>query len=233
MTTADAERLLQIGVVEDNDDLRTTLVEILAGIGHHCTPFGSAEDMEESTASLDLLLVDLNLPGEDGLSLTARLKRAMPRLRVIMMTTRDGVSDRVRGYDVGADIYLPKPMDLGELLAAVRALARQIGSEAGTADTAAILDVKSLQLFGPGQPVGVTAVEAQILSALARAPGRKLEHRQLIELTGADVDTAGKSNLAVRMTRLRSKLDHAGLPHDTLRSLRSTGYQLCLPLQVT
>lgn len=107
MTTADAERLLQIGVVEDNDDLRTTLVEILAGIGHHCTPFGSAEDMEESTASLDLLLVDLNLPGEDGLSLTARLKRAMPRLRVIMMTTRDGVSDRVRGYDVGADIYLP------------------------------------------------------------------------------------------------------------------------------
>ena len=234
MNTLAAECPLQIGIVEDNDDLRESLAEVLAGSGYHCAAFPSAEDLDESAdaASLDLILVDLNLPGEDGLSLTTRLKHAKPRLRVIMMTTRGEISDRVRGYEVGADIYLPKPLAVSELLAAVRALGRQIGSDPGTAETTAMLDVRSLQLFGPRQPVRLSAQEVSVLSALARAPGRKLEHWQLLELSGADAENAGKSNLAVRMTRLRGKLDLSGLPHDTLRALRGTGYQLCLPLEI-
>lgn len=234
MTALHTEHLLRIGIVEDNEDLRDSLLEILAGNGHHCVGFGSAEDLDESSeaGAMDLMLVDINLPGEDGLSLTARLKHAMPRLRVIMMTTRGQVSDRVHGYDVGADIYMPKPLDVSELLAAVRALGRQMGSETGVAELKARLDVKALQLFGPATPTSLTAAEVAVLSALALAPGRRLEYWQLMELLGGEVDDAGKSKLAVRMTRLRGKLDAAGFPHDTLRSLRATGYQLCVPLEL-
>lgn len=234
MSTVATEHPIRIGLVEDNDDLRESLAEVLLANGYHCNPFSSAEDLKEAgdVTSFDLLLVDLNLPGEDGLSLTARLKRVMPRLRVIMMTTRGEVSDRVRGYETGADIYLPKPLAVSELLAAVRALGRQVAVEARDTGAAAILDRRSQQLFGPHEPVRLNAIEATALAALACAPGQTLEHWQLLELSGAELDESTKANLAVRMTRLRGKLDQAGLPRDTLRALRGTGYQLCLALTI-
>lgn len=229
---------LRIGIVEDNDDLRESLVDVLHQRGHVAVGFSCAEDLSDSPESevFDLLVLDLNLPGEDGLSVASRLKRVQPGLRVIMMTTRIAVSDRVRGYDLGADLYLPKPVAEDELLAAVRALGRQIQAEAlktaEAKDALLHLEVHTLLLRSTRGHVLLNGVEVSLLSALARAPGQRLEHWQLIEKLGYVPDDASRANLAVRMTRLRQKLAQVGLPAATLRSLRASGYQLCVPLEI-
>jgi DNA-binding response OmpR family regulator len=235
--TVDA--LLRIGIVEDNDDLRDSLVEVLGGLGHVVVGFACAEELDDSAAGgvFDLLVVDLNLPGEDGLSLVGRVKGVQPGLRVIMMTTRTALGDRVRGYDAGADVYLPKPVDESELLAAVRAVSRQLRSDLVNSDDDGAglvrLDTRALRLVGRQGEVTLAQVEVVMLSALARAPGQRLEHWQLLELLGLDLDDEdGRAGLAVRMTRLRGKLGQVGCPASALKSLRGSGYQLCVPLEL-
>lgn len=229
---------LRIGVVEDNDDLRASLVEVLRALGHTVVAYPSAEDLEGSPGAvpLDLMLLDLNLPGEDGLSLASRLKHTHPLMRIIMMTTRTGLADRVSGYDAGADLYMPKPISLDELLAAVRSISRQIDADLRdvAAQTEGLLRLNTLQLrlHGAQGTVSLSRVEVTLLTALARAPGQRLAHWQLIEAMGQDVDNATQTNLAVRMSRLRSKLSQLGCTGDALRSLRASGYQLCIMLEI-
>ncbi len=231
--------LLKICIVEDNDDLRESLVEVLEGLGHSVVGLSCAEDLDDAPAneSFELLIADLNLPGEDGLALVGRLKRAQPGLRVIVMSTRTAVRDRVRGYDVGADLYLPKPVEEEEFLAAVRSMARQIRSQAvrvADEDKAHVmLDARTMQLRGQSGEALLTPVEVALLSALARAPGQRLEHWQLLATAGLDLDDeASKANLAVKMTRLRGKFDQVGCQGVALKSLRGSGYQLCVALEI-
>jgi len=231
------EKLLRIGIVEDNDDLRDSLAEVLGSLGHLVTPFTCAEDTADSTVTeaLDVMLLDLNLPGEDGRSLAARLKRVQPRLRVIMMSTRTAVNERVRGYEVGADLYLPKPVSESELIAAVGAISRRIASEAredARCRSALLqLDVQTLELRCADSTVPINAVESALLLALARAPGQRLQLWQLLQATGEDTTEATLSNLPVRITRLRGKLIRAGCPAGALKALRNSGYQLCVELE--
>lgn len=227
---------LSIGIIEDNDDLRDSLVEVLANHGHRVVGFASAEDLTEAPAAepFELMIVDLNLPGEDGVVLAARLKRVQPRLRVIMMTTRTALVDRVRGYDAGADLYLPKPMVEDELLAAVRALGRQILADVKAAAARPVLQLvtRARALRGPRGTLPLSAVDIALLTALARAPGHQLDHWQLLEASGLDLNERARANLSVRVTRLRVKLNQVGCAHDALRSVRTTGYQLCVPLEI-
>ncbi len=115
---------LNIVVVEDNDDLREAIVEVLSALGHRVLGLTCAEELgdEGAQAVIDLLVVDLNLPGEDGVSLTRRLRQIQPGLRILMMTARDTVRDKVSGYEAGADMYLTKPVSIEELTAAVQSL---------------------------------------------------------------------------------------------------------------
>ena len=232
------EKLLRIGIVEDNDDLRDSLSEVLGSLGHLVTAFTCAEDTVDSTVidALDVMLLDLNLPGEDGLSLAARLKRVQPRLRVIMMSTRTTINERVRGYEIGADLYLPKPVSERELIAAVGSLSRRIVSEAREdaryRSALLQLNVQTMELRYLHSTVSVNAVESTLLQALARAPGQRLLCWQLLQATGEDTTEAAISNLPVRMTRLRGKMTKAGCPASALRALRNSGYQLCVDLEV-
>jgi DNA-binding response OmpR family regulator len=234
------DTLLNICIVEDNDDLREALVEVLEEVGHTVVAFSCAEDLTDSSAfdGFELILADLNLPGEDGLTLVGRLKRAQPTLRVIMMSTRTALGDRVRGYDVGADLYLPKPVDTRELLAAVRSIARQLRFDAHATAGDGMggllqVDTRTLRLRGPKGETPLNAVEIALLSALARAPGQRLEYWQLLEILGLDLDDeSSRSNLAVRMTRLRGRFGQLGWRGESLRSRRGFGYQLCVPLQI-
>jgi DNA-binding response OmpR family regulator len=229
---------LKIGIVEDNLDLLESLVEVLVALGHMVTGYSSAEDMSDAVPfeNFELMILDLNLPGEDGLSLASRLKRVQPSLRVIMMTTRTALDDRVRGYDVGADLYLPKPVAEDELIAAVRALGRSIRANSDKrADDDAMrlrLDSQAMLLSGPNGATTLNLVDVMLLSALARAPGQRLEYWQLIAATGMGVDDAGKANLAVRMSRLRGKLSQLGFTGDVLRAMRGSGYQLFVPMEI-
>lgn len=222
-----------VAVLEDNDDLRLTIADLLRAQGHTTLTAASAMELEAQVRStpIDVLLADLNLPDEDGLSVTARFKRAFPELKVIMMTTRSRLMDRVRGYEMGADVYLPKPFDLDELLAVVGAVARPILS-ARKVTYQARLDVVSAQLTGPSGTVNLSSQEVATLSALSLAVQQELEYWELLELMGGAEMAIEKSTLFVHMTRLRDKLGKVGLPSESLKSQRLRGYKLAVAIEI-
>ena len=227
---------LNIAVVEDNEDLREAIVEVLGALGHRVTGLSSAEDLSDGGAQpvLDLLVVDLNLPGEDGVSLARRLRAAQPGLCILMLTARDTVRDKVAGYEAGADIYLTKPVSIEELSAAVTSLERRLRANQTPPDPQQVLSVQvaELRAQGPRGSTELSAVEVALLSALARAPDQRLAHWQLLQISTLDLQGASLSNLAVKMTRLRKKLMHAGFDGSSLQVIRNEGYRLCVPVQL-
>lgn len=221
---------LRLLIVEDNDALRETLAEVLAARGYRVEAVGSAEEVPEICAGChDIAILDLNLPGEDGLSLAARLRRVRPGIGIVMLTVRDRLGDKLAGYDNGADLYLPKPVAPDELLAALAALARRLVPATLPPDVPR-LDLQAGVLRTVNGPLVLRGTETALLRALVLAPDGLLESWQLLEALQKPVDEDGKRQLAVIITRLRAKLEAHGLPAPTIRSERGIGYRLVLPL---
>lgn len=225
---------LKIIVVEDHDDLRAVTVDALAGMGHDVRGVDCAEALDDALAerSAEVLVLDLNLPGEDGISIARRQRDAQPAIGLIMLTARNAPRDVLSGYDSGADIYLTKPTSVQELAAAVRALGRRIRTASEPAAASLTLHASNLQLKGLQASVDLSDHEYQLLNALARALEHRLETWQLLELTGKSTSGADKKALAVQIVRLRKKLQDAGAIEPTIKSIRSTGYQLCVPVEI-
>lgn len=216
---------LTLLLVEDHDALRELLVEHLRSQGHHVLAAPSAEAMDEQRADrrVDIYLLDLNLPGEDGLSLARRIRAAEPHCGIVMLTARDGLRDRVSGYAEGADAYLAKPVAMEELDAVIVALSRRLRPP----DSESLrLRVDALRLFGPAGDCKLSAAECTLLTGLARAPDRSLEAWQLVELLGKPIEQYRKASLEVHMVRLRAKLAQVGAPRDSIVALRGRGYRL-------
>lgn len=224
---------LNIVLVEDHAVLRKVTAGLLRREGHHVTALACAEDLEDEAGAplADLFIIDLNLPGEDGLTLAARLRAVHPELGIIMLTGRDQPQDMTAGYLTGADQYLNKPLDPQTLLAAIEALARRLKPEFNR-HTNITLDTLGLRLRGPRGEFRLTATEIRLLTGLARAPGQRLALFQVSELMGQDEDHYNKASVEVRVTRLRKKLIEAGAPAECLKAIRHEGYQLCVPIQV-
>ena len=224
---------LNLVVVEDNTDLRTLLCNALRKDGHYVTPLSCAEELEDQAGSdhADAFLIDINLPGEDGLSLAKRIRHAHPLVGIIILSARSALDDKLSGYDCGADIYLTKPISLPELSAALRSFARRRLATFKHI-TPKGLTLNKLQLQGHETSVRLTAQEAIMLTALARAPAGRLESWQFAELLDADIDDSFKSSLAVRMVRLRKKLIDAGAEGLVIESLRNVGYQLTTHIEI-
>jgi DNA-binding response OmpR family regulator len=227
------DTLLNIVVVEDHDALREVTVAALCNMGHNAVGADCAEALDDEIGAfpIDLLVVDLNLPGEDGISLARRLRAAQPGVGIIMVTSRGQISEKLSGYESGADLYLTKPTSVEELGAAVQALARRMKCHQ-QARPDFQLDLGALFLQGPREGVGLSAHEAAMLSALARAPCHRLESWQLIELAGKAEADFSKSTLEVQIVRLRKKLVQAGAVDQPIKAVRGQGYQLCVNVTV-
>lgn len=223
---------LNILVVEDHDDLREVTIAALSEMGHQVRGVPCAEEINEALSSFrpQLMVLDLNLPGEDGLSVAKRMRDVLPDLRIIMVTARNRSTDFVTGYNSGADIYLAKPTDPAELKAAVNALARRLQPNAGAAILT--LNTKAMMLSGPSQSIDVSESDTRILTALSQASDGRLETWQLLELLGKDADDNEKKALVVHITRLRKKLLDAGAPEPTIKATRGIGYQLCSQIRI-
>jgi two-component system OmpR family response regulator len=224
---------LNITVVEDDPSLCELIVTTLRAQGHHVVGLEDAESIDDEGGSLiiDLLITDLGLPGESGLSLSQRFRQAQPGAGVMMVTAMDKVADKVNGYEHGADIYLTKPVDPAELNAAVRAFARRHNERRSTSSNLLTLNPSQLSLNGEQGSVSISRDEALILAGLARAPGQMLEYWQLLELLEMETSHP-KSALEVRIVRLRKKITEAGHHAPSIKSVRSKGYQLSLPLRI-
>jgi len=224
--------MLNVVIVEDVTVLRETLVDLLASDGHHVVAFDSGESFTAncSVATVDILVLDLGLPGEDGLSLARRLRTAWPMLGIIMLTARGSPGERKAGYESGADIYLGKPGSAQELCASVWALARRIGPDTSPRGSL-VLNVVAMTLSGPAGTVNLTSSEALLLEAFAKAPGHRLS---LKEIEGRDhrSETISKGSFVVQVGRLRKKLIDAGTVGLPINAVRNYGYQLCVPLML-
>lgn len=225
--------LVNILVVEDHDDLREVTVDALIKFGFAVKGVDCADSMDEELGKFrpDVVVLDLNLPGEDGLSIARRLRSADPGLGVIMMTARNQAEDRMLGYDSGADIYLTKPTTPKELHSAIRALIRRIQPEKPVSSRLE-LRLHSLQIHGPAQDVNVSDQELMILNALIRAKDHRQEIWQLLELRGKEPDELETKALAVQIVRIRKKLEQAGGLGPTIKSIRGVGYQLCVGITI-
>lgn len=221
---------LKILVVEDNDALREATLAFLQRQNHDVRGVPMAEDIDDETGDFlpDVYVIDLNLPDEDGLSLTRRLRATHANVGIVITTARSQIGDKVIGYECGADLYLTKPVHPHELMAGVNALGKRLRTSRQQHDTL-VLDLTGMRLSGPDGRVELTASDTLILSALARAPGQKLERWQLAEIVGGqDVADLSVAMLEMRITRLRKKLSAVGAPSPSVKALHKVGYSLCV-----
>lgn len=228
------KRNLNVAVVEDCDVQRTAVTLRLKQRGHNVQGLTCAEEMEDAggSMSVDVLVSDVELPGEDGLSLAKRMRDAHPNAGIIVVTATPKIERRLGSYESGADLFLSKPLHLAELAAAVEAVGRRVLATRVPTDGGLVLSESALSVQGPGGTVSVSEREAHVLAALSRAPGRQLETWRLMEVLGEDPETYAKEAFEVRMGRLRRKLQQAGAEVPCLKALRGVGYQLCAPLLV-
>ena len=226
--------LLNIVVVEDHQLLRESVVEMLTTAGHLVVGVESAEALGDQVAlaRIDVAVLDIQLPGESGLQLMQRLRRSQPGLGIIAMTALSAIQDRVAGYESGADIYLIKPVDPRELLAAVARCGQRSQQVSQGAQVPMTLEPLRRCLTGPAGEQRLSADEAVVLAALVHAPEQQLENWQLLELLQIETTGNDKARVEVRLSRLRKKLLLAGAAPECLQPVRGTGYQLCIPLQV-
>ena len=227
---------LHIMLVEDNDSLREATLDFLVQYGHQVTGVVCAEDVDDTpTRDLpDLYLIDINLPGENGFSLATRIRKSQPKAGIVMLTARSQLNDRLTGWDCGADNYLIKPVEQAELLSCVNSLGRRLKQAAPAVQTGLlVLDRQTLSLAGPQGRVSLTFAETQLLAALSRAAGQKLERWQAMQLVDSKDKGLVPANLEMRISALRKKLTACGAPANAIQTLRSFGYSLSCEIQLT
>jgi DNA-binding response OmpR family regulator len=215
---------LDVVIIEDNDALRDATVAVVQAAGHDCTGYFCAEDMDQTRplGRADVYVVDLNLPGEDGFQIVERLRRGHPRAGIIMFTARTAIADRVKGYGIGADVYMTKPVEPSELCAAISALGRRVKP---LATEPLSINLDSRLLVGSGGQIAVTASEALLLSHFASAPSRFLEHWQVMSHMFREEDF-NRASLDVRMSYLRKKLISVGATPPAIQVVHRQGYRL-------
>jgi two-component system, OmpR family, response regulator TctD len=222
---------MKLLLIEDNTAMQTTLQRCFERLGWQVVLCGDGtRALDRWRASVpDVVLLDLSLPGQDGLSVLAAARAEGLATPVLILTARGKVGDRVLGLNTGADDYLAKPFDLDELEARVRALARR-GGEGGMSSAAALpefcglrADADSGAVYLQGQPLDLSVREAALLRVLLQRPGHAVAKERLSELVFAGEGEVQADAIEVVVYRLRKKL--AATPA-RLVTLRGLGYLL-------
>lgn len=201
---------MRVLLVEDTADLAQTVGAYLRGLGHAVDTACTATEAEDAWAVSDYacVILDLGLPDGSGLDLLQARRRARDRTPVIIATARDQISDRIAGLDAGADDYVTKPFDLGELAARLRAHARR--SEGQPNAEVEIgpwrINRAAAVVQQDGREVRLTSREWSVLDALLAARGRVLSKAALEEALYAFDDTIEGNAVEVYVSRLRAKL---------------------------
>jgi two-component system, OmpR family, response regulator len=219
---------MRILVVEDDPDLNRQLVKAFTEAGY---AVDKAKDGEEAyylgdTEPYDAVVLDIGLPKMDGFSVLEQWRRAGKTMPVLILTARDAWNDKVRGFDSGADDYVPKPFHIEEILARVRALLRRTAGQATNEFVCGqlLLDVKSSRVTVSGNPIKLTSHEYKLLSYMMHHLGKVVSRTELIEhIYDQDFDR-DSNTIEVFVGRLRKKL---GI--DVIETVRGLGYILQKP----
>jgi len=229
MSAANARILM----VDDDPGIRDVVSDFLGRHGYNVETAADGREMDEALerGPVDLIVLDVMLPGEDGLAICRRLANADDGPPIIMLSAMGEDTDRIVGLEVGADDYVSKPCNPRELLARVRAVLRR--TDARPTDVATIagcefagwrLDLVKRELrSAQGVVVNLSSGEFGLLRALVEHPQRVLTRDQLLELARGPESEAFDRAIDVQISRLRRKLDDGG-GQDLIRTVRNEGY---------
>jgi two-component system OmpR family response regulator len=228
--------LVHVLAIDDDPSVRQMIADYLTDNDIQVTAVGSGKEIAEVMArhTIDLLILDLKLPGEDGMQI-ARNLRAESDVPIIILTGRKDEADRVMGLELGADDYLTKPFSPRELLARIRALLRRTRAhETITNGLSRIrgyrfagweLNVRLRRLKSPqGETIPTTNSEFNLLVAFLAAPQRVLSREQLLELSRLHDDEVYDRSVDVQVGRLRKKIEAKGARTQLIRTERGAGY---------
>ena len=235
MDTPSDPRLL---VVDDESEIRELLAE---DFGRHGFEVRCAADAAAARALLDrwmpaVAILDVHMRGEDGLSLARWLREHHPRLGIVMLTSAGETFDRIFGFEMGADDYVPKPFELRELLARVRSLLRRVSLAAASEASASpgdqrvrfgqcVLDIGQRRLYGAdGAEIAVTAAEFDLLALFARSPNRPLNRDQIMEQAHSRGWDVFDRSIDLRVMRLRRKVERNPDRPEVIKTVRNFGY---------
>lgn len=223
---------MHIALVEDQRKMADFIRKALQAEGFAVEGFQGGDDLLLALRSqrYDVIILDIMLPGRDGLQTLQELRKSGVGTPVILLTARGEVEDRVRGLNAGADDYLPKPFVLAELVARVRALGRRSVDarpvELRIADLS--VDTVSREVKRDGRTIELTQREYRLLEYLMRSSGRVCSRMAIVEAVW-DYDFDPGSNLVdVYIKRLRDKIDHEGSVR-LFNTVRGVGYSLRVP----
>ena len=223
-----------IVVVDDDQDVRETVAEYLRRNGFAVTEADGGKALREVMASrpIDLAVLDINMPGDDGLTL-AREIRSSGEAGIIMLTANNDDLDKIVGLEIGADDYMTKPYNPRELLARVKAVLRRARSGDGGSATLGRevqmgrcrLNLDERKLFEPdGDEVPLTAMEFDLLRTFAENPRRVLSRDQLLDLAHSKEMEPFDRSIDTRITRIRRKIEPDPGKPDCIRTVRGAGY---------
>lgn len=217
-------------VVDDDARLRDLLTRYLSSNGFRVSNAADAAEARRKLAHLefDILVVDIMMPGENGISFTSSL-RENAEVPVLMLTARENVESRIEGLEAGADDYMPKPFEPRELLLRVNSiLKRTLKPDEPAIEQVRFgdyhFDVKRRELTCDGDPVRLTDREREILAAFASKPGGTIPRHDLLDGESA----AGERKIDVQINRLRRKIETDPANPKWLQTVRGLGYRLCV-----
>jgi DNA-binding response OmpR family regulator len=215
---------MRILVVEDDALLADGLTQVLKRSGHAVDQVrtGLQADNSLRLTSYELVVLDVGLPGIDGFEVLRRLRSRRSKANVLVLTARDGVEDRVRGLDLGADDYLTKPFSVTEFEARVRALSRRPTLAAASIVIRGLsVDVEAKRVRVNDVPIDLTVREWALLELFLARPGRVLSKEQIAQQLASYEDTLTVNAIEVYVSRLRSKVEASGV---RIRTVRGFGY---------
>jgi len=230
-------------VVEDDRETRTLIAKYLRNNACNVTAVSDGREMSRAMADhrVDLIILDVMLPGEDGLSLCRKV-RATSQIPIIMLTARGEDVDRILGLEMGADDYLPKPFNPRELLARINAvLRRQAAAQNATAVEGATvltfqgwrIDCRLRELRNPeGARVAVTSAEFDLLRTFCERPGRVLSRDSLLDLTQGRNTGSFERSIDVLVSRIRRKIEPDPQEATMIKTVRSGGYMFTPMVEV-
>ncbi|MDJ0630475.1 MAG: response regulator [Rhodobacter sp.] len=222
-------------IVDDDERIRGLLQKFLMRHGFWVTAARDARHARSVLSGLefDLIVLDVMMPGEDGVALTRSLREAGVKTPVMLLTAKGETDDRITGLEAGADDYLAKPFEPKELLLRINAILRRVPAPSAEAEAPKFLmlgpvryDVERGEMWRGDDLVRLTATEAQLMKIFSGCPNEPVSRAKLVEDLGRDRGQAQERAVDVQITRLRRKLEADPKQPRYLQTVRGAGYML-------
>jgi len=232
------EYKMKIAIVEDDSLLRQEIAHHLGQTGFDVFELHNGKALDDLLRyqAVDALILDLNLPGEDGLVIAKRIRGKLPNIGIVMLTARSALTDRLRGYEFGADIYLSKPIAAEELVATLLSLKKRIKKQELLKKWVLDFSTRSLVSTEFGQRVSLTHYEKTILKCLILANNKTASTNELNEIIRPQdrSESTGKRALESIVSRLRKKIACISKKdaESGIKSVWGIGYQLSIEITI-